>query len=247
MENAGHIVKYVDVSIARGEHTVLSGINLAVDKGEMVYLTGPVGSGKTSLLKTIYGELPCSGSEARVLGLDMLHLRTRQLPALRRQMGIVFQDFQLLHDRTVYKNLKFVLKATGWKDKKEIDERIDEVLHAVGMEGVKEKMPHQLSGGEQQRIAIARSLLNRPKVIIADEPTGNLDVETASNIISLLKDISQKGTAVIMSTHNISLIDKYPGIVYCCKDNTLKEMTGEDLQSAFHTDSADEAEAGEME
>ena len=225
MENAGYIVKYVDVSIARGEHTVLSGINLAVGKGEMVYLTGPVGSGKTSLLKTIYGELPCSGSEARVLGLDMLHLRTRQLPALRRQMGIVFQDFQLLHDRTVYQNLLFVLKATGWKDKEKIKTRISEVLADVGMQDKAGSMPHELSGGEQQRISIARALLNQPKVIIADEPTGNLDPETASSILQLLKDITATGTAIVMTTHNIPLIDKYPGIVYKCQDGKITDIT----------------------
>ena len=225
MENAGYIVKYVDVSIARGEHTVLSGINLAVGKGEMVYLTGPVGSGKTSLLKTIYGELPCSGSEARVLGLDMLHLRTRQLPAIRRQMGIVFQDFQLLHDRTVYQNLLFVLKATGWKDKEKIKTRISEVLADVGMQDKAGSMPHELSGGEQQRISIARALLNQPKVIIADEPTGNLDPETASSILQLLKDITATGTAIVMTTHNIPLIDKYPGIVYKCQDGKITDIT----------------------
>lgn len=242
------LIDYKNVSICQEYNCVLKDVNFHADDGEFIYIIGRVGSGKSSLLKTMYCELDIEEAEkAEVLGSDVTKIKRKNIPALRKGMGIIFQDFQLLHDRTVYKNLKFVLKATGWKDKKEIDERIDEVLHAVGMEGVKEKMPHQLSGGEQQRIAIARSLLNRPKVIIADEPTGNLDVETASNIISLLKDISQKGTAVIMSTHNISLIDKYPGIVYCCKDNTLKEMTGEDLQSAFHTDSTDEEEAGKME
>lgn len=244
------LIEYNKVNIYQADEMILEGVDFQVDADQFVYIIGKVGSGKSTLLKTLYCEVDIDKDDAetaKVLDRDLTTLKRKDVPALRRDMGIIFQDFQLLHDRNIYKNLEFVLHSTGWKDKKEIDERIDEVLHAVGMEGVKEKMPHQLSGGEQQRIAIARSLLNRPKVIIADEPTGNLDVETASNIISLLKDISQKGTAVIMSTHNISLIDKYPGIVYCCKDNTLKEMTGEDLQSAFHTDSADEAEAGEME
>ena len=225
MENAGHIVKYVDVSIARGEHTVLSGINLAVGKGEMVYLTGPVGSGKTSLLKTIYGELPCSGSEARVLGLDMLHLRTRQLPALRRQMGIVFQDFQLLHDRNVQANLDFVLCATGWSKKRERQERIEQVLEMVGLQEQAGKRTFELSGGEQQRISIARALLNEPKVIIADEPTGNLDPETATSILNVLKSITQTGTAVVMTTHNLPIIDQFPGIVYQCKDGHMADIT----------------------
>ena len=203
MENAGHIVKYVDVSIARGEHTVLSGINLAVGKGEMVYLTGPVGSGKTSLLKTIYGELPCSGSEARVLGLDMLHLRTRQLPALRRQMGIVFQDFQLLHDRNVQANLDFVLCATGWSKKRERQERIEQVLEMVGLQEQAGKRTFELSGGEQQRVCIARALLNTPSIILADEPTGNLDSHTSAEVLGLMRKVVQeKNQTMVMVTHD---------------------------------------------
>ena len=202
MENAGYIVKYVDVSIARGEHTVLSGINLAVGKGEMVYLTGPVGSGKTSLLKTIYGELPCSGSEARVLGLDMLHLRTRQLPALRRQMGIVFQDFQLLHDRNVQANLDFVLCATGWSKKRERQERIEQVLEMVGLQEQAGKRTFELSGGEQQRGCIARALLNTPSIILADEPTGNLDTKSTQEIMEILKELHRSGRTVIIITHD---------------------------------------------
>lgn len=222
MENAGHIVKYVDVSIARGEHTVLSGINLAVGKGEMVYLTGPVGSGKTSLLKTIYGELPCSGSEARVLGLDMLHLRTRQLPALRRQMGIVFQDFQLLHDRNVQANLDFVLCATGWSKKRERQERIEQVLEMVGLQDQAGKRTFELSGGEQQRVCIARALLNTPCIILADEPTGNLDSENGELTMALLDEVRrQYHAAVIVSTHNMLWPDYFPGSVYCCKDGQL--------------------------
>jgi cell division transport system ATP-binding protein len=154
-----------------------------------------------------------------------MHIRRKDIPALRKEMGIIFQDFQLLHDRTVTNNLAFVLRATGWKDKKERLGRIDEVLSLVGMADKKDKMPHELSGGEQQRIAIARAILNKPKVIIADEPTGNLDPETASNIINLLKQISQTGTAVVMTTHNIPMLDKYPGIVYRCKDGMMRDAT----------------------
>lgn len=218
------MIDYKKVSICQDFTCILKDVNFHADEGEFIYIIGKVGSGKSSLLKTLYCELDIEEAEkAEVLGYDLLSIKRKQIPSLRKGMGIIFQDFQLLHDRTVYKNLQFVLRATGWKNKKEIDERIEEVLLAVGMSGVENKMPHQLSGGEQQRIAIARALLNKPKVIIADEPTGNLDIETASNIIALLKDISIKGTAVIMSTHNISLIQKYPGIVYCCSDGTLVE------------------------
>lgn len=218
------LIDYKNVNICQEFNCVLKDVNFHAEEGEFIYITGKVGSGKSSLLKTMYCELDIESAEkAEVLDNDLMKIKRKQIPALRKGMGIIFQDFQLLHDRTVYGNLHFVLKATGWKDKEKTDERIDEVLKAVGMEGVKDKMPHQLSGGEQQRIAIARALLNKPQVIIADEPTGNLDVETAENIISLLKDISMKGTAVIMSTHNISLIDKYPGIKYSCEDGILVE------------------------
>lgn len=156
---------------------------------------------------------------------DLQRIKRKEIPALRKELGIIFQDFQLLHDRSVYKNLKFVLKATGWKNKSEIDERIDEVFEAVGMADKKNSMPYELSGGEQQRVAIARAILNKPKIIIADEPTGNLDPETADNIVGLLKQISVTGTAVVMSTHNIPMLDKYPGIVYQCKDGKLDDIT----------------------
>ncbi len=218
------LVEYKGVSICQETKCILENVDFHADEGEFIYITGKVGSGKSSLLKTIYCELDIEKAETAVaLDHDLTAIKRKQIPNLRKSMGIIFQDFQLLHDRSVYENLKFVLKATGWKKKDSINQRIDEVLQDVGMLEVKEKMPHQLSGGEQQRIAIARSLLNKPKLIIADEPTGNLDVETASNIICLLKAISQKGTAVIMSTHNLPLIEKYPGIVYTCEDATLKE------------------------
>lgn len=207
---------------------VLEKVNFHVEEGEFVYIIGRVGSGKSSLLKTIYFELDMDeADEAVVLNQDLMTLRQREIPALRRQMGVIFQDFQLLSDRSVFRNLEFVLKATGWKDKSKICERIDEVLKAVGLEEKIDKMPHELSGGEQQRVAIARAILNRPQIIIADEPTGNLDPETASHIIELLRHISQTGTAVVLSTHNMPLLDKYPGIVYRCADGKLEEVTSD--------------------
>ena len=220
------LIEYQAVNIYQDDVTVLQGVDFHVEESEFIYIIGPVGSGKSSLLKTFYCELDLfEGEKAEVLGRDMLKIKRREVPALRKQMGIIFQDFQLLHDRSVFKNLRFVLKATGWKDKKAMEERIDDVLDAVGMKDKKDKMPFELSGGEQQRIAIARAILNKPRIIIADEPTGNLDPQTADNIVSLLKQISLTGTAVVMSTHNIPMLDKYPGIVYECNDGTIKDVT----------------------
>ena len=219
-------VEYKKVNIYQGDVRVLADADFQVDEGEFIYIIGHVGSGKSSLLKTLYCELDINeGEEAMVLERNLLKMKRKEIPALRKELGIIFQDFQLLHDRSVYKNLRFVLRATGWKNKNEIDERIDEVLDAVGMTEKKDKMPYELSGGEQQRIAIARAILNKPKMIIADEPTGNLDPETADNIVSLLKQISQSGAAVVMSTHNIPMLDKYPGIVYRCMDGGIKDVT----------------------
>lgn len=219
-------IEYKNVGIYQDDVCVLEGVNFHVDEGEFIYIIGHVGSGKSSLLKTIYCELDIhDGDEAVVLGRNMLKIKRKEVPALRKELGIIFQDFQLLHDRNVYKNLQFVLRATGWRDKKDINDRIDEVLEAVGMAEKKLKMPYELSGGEQQRIAIARAILNKPKIIIADEPTGNLDPETADNIVSLLKQISLTGTAVVMSTHNLPMLDKYPGIVYQCKDGAISDVT----------------------
>ena len=219
------LIDYKNATIYQEDKLILYNANFHLDEGEFIYLIGKVGSGKSSLLKTMYGELDIdSADNAVVLGRDMLKIKRKHLPELRREMGIIFQDFQLLHDRTVYKNLRFVLKATGWKKNEDIDTRIDEVLDAVNMADSKEKLPHELSGGEQQRIAIARSLLNKPKVIIADEPTGNLDPETAENIVLLLKGITHSGTAVVMSTHNLPMLDKVPGVVYRCESNTLEEV-----------------------
>ncbi len=222
------LVDYQNVQVYQGDSLVLQDVDFKVEEGEFIYIIGKVGSGKSSLLKTMYCELDIEGTEdtkAEIMGRELTTLKRKHVPALRREMGIIFQDFQLLHDRNVYKNLKFVLHATGWKEKEKMDRRIDEVLDDVGMGDKKEKMPHELSGGEQQRIAIARALLNQPKIIIADEPTGNLDPETASHIVKLLKDITQIGTAVVMSTHNIPMLDKYQGIVYQCKDGHIDDIT----------------------
>lgn len=221
-------IEYKNVNIYQDDVCVLDKVDFHVDEGEFIYIIGHVGSGKSSLLKTLYCELDIhEGEEAVVLERDLLKIKRKEIPSLRKELGIIFQDFQLLHDRSVDKNLQFVLKATGWKSKKDINERIDEVLEAVGMQDMKQKMPYELSGGEQQRIAIARAILNKPRVIIADEPTGNLDPETADNIVSLLKQISLTGTAVVMSTHNLPMLDKYPGIVYRCKDGAISDVTAE--------------------
>ena len=208
--------------------TVLQDVDFHVDEGEFIYIIGRVGSGKSSLLKTLYFELDIDEAEsAVVLNHNLIGLKRRYVPALRRQMGIIFQDFQLLSDRTVHDNLAFVLKATGWKDQMEIEERIKDVLEDVELRNIGDRFPHELSGGEQQRVAIARAMLNNPKIIIADEPTGNLDSDTAAHIISLLRQITQSGTAVVMTTHNIPLLDDYPGIVYRCIDHHLEEITND--------------------
>lgn len=221
-------IEYRGVNIYQDDVRVLSNVDFHVDDGEFIYIIGHVGSGKSSLLKTFYCELDLhEGEKAVVLERNLLKIRRKEVPSLRKELGIIFQDFQLLHDRSVCKNLQFVLRATGWKKKTEINERIDEVLEAVGMQDKKLKMPYELSGGEQQRIAIARAILNKPKMIIADEPTGNLDPETADNIVSLLKQLSITGAAVVMSTHNIPMLDKYPGIVYQCKDGGISDVTGQ--------------------
>ncbi len=223
------LISYTNANIyQRHGICVLKDVNFHVEEGEFVYIIGRVGSGKSSLLRTLYFELDMDeAEEAMVFDYDLLSLRQKDIPSLRRQMGVVFQDFQLLGDRTVYKNLQFVLKATGWKKKEEIDQRIDEVLSDVGLQDKAGKMPHELSGGEQQRVAIARAILNKPRLIIADEPTGNLDPETAENIIELLRRICQTGTAVVMATHNMPLLDKYPGVVYRCIGGKMEEVTSD--------------------
>lgn len=220
------LIDYSKVNIYHQDgDTVLENIDFKVNEGEFIYIIGKVGSGKSSLLRSIYAELDIEEAEkAIVLERDMMKLKRKEIPALRRELGIIFQNFLLLTDRTVSQNLEFVLKATGWK-KADIEQRIDEVLESVGMMDAKYKMPYQLSGGEQQRIAIARSILNNPKVILADEPTGNLDPETADNIVALLKEITTKGTAVVMTTHNIPMLDKFPGIVYQCENKKIEDIT----------------------
>lgn len=217
------IVDYRGVLVARKELVVLKNVTFSLQKGDFVYLVGRVGSGKSSLLKTMYAEVPIVAGEASVLGYCLHDIKPKLVPMLRRELGIVFQDFQLLTDRTVYDNLEFVLKATGWKRKDDIDSRIDEVLMQVGMRKKSYKMPHELSGGEQQRIVIARALLNRPKLILADEPTGNLDPETSEQIMALLHDIADNGTTVVVATHNFQLMDKFPGRVLKCESKKLVE------------------------
>lgn len=216
---------------------VLKEVDFHVNEGEFIYIIGRVGAGKSTLLKTLYFELDVDEAEqAIVLNHELTQMKRKYIPALRRQMGIIFQDFQLLADRTVRENLRFVLKATGWKDKAEIDERIDDVLKDVDMLESADRFPHELSGGEQQRIAIARSILNNPKVIIADEPTGNLDIETARQIIALLRRITESGTAVVMTTHNTSLLQEYPGIVYRCINQRLEDITNDFNHMALYED-----------
>lgn len=221
------LIRYTDVEIHKQELCVLNDVNLELHKGEFVYLVGKVGSGKTSLLKTFYGELDIASGEAEVLGYDMLHIKRKHIPQLRRKLGIVFQDFQLLTDRTVYDNLEFVLRATGWKSKGEIKDKIEEVLNLVGMSNKGYKLPNELSGGEQQRIVIARAVLNSPEIILADEPTGNLDSETGHAIAELLHGISEAGALVVMTTHNLQLLREFPGKVYRCADHLMTDVTAE--------------------
>lgn len=225
MEEA--LIKYNNVEVYQQDMSVLSDVTFQLNKGEFVYLIGKVGTGKSSLLKTIYGELDIHSGDAEVLGHDMKTIKRKNIPQLRKQLGIVFQDFQLLTDRNVYDNLDFVLRATGWNNKHTIKERIEEVLRLVGMDHKGYKYPSELSGGEQQRIVIARAVLNSPEIILADEPTGNLDVETGKAIVELLHDICKSGSAVIMTTHNLQLINEFPGRVYRCKEHCLHDATEE--------------------
>ena len=215
------LIKYKGVRVSQDYDTVLRGVDLELSRGSFVYLIGKVGAGKSSLLKTMYGELDITEGEAEVLGYNMRKLKQKHVPKLRRRLGIVFQDFQLLTYRSVYDNLKFVLRATGWHDKREIDNRIKAVLNLVGMEDKEGKLPNELSGGEQQRVVIARAVLNSPDIIMADEPTGNLDAETGRAITKLLHDLSDTGSLVIMTTHNLQLLREFPGEVYRCEDQKL--------------------------
>lgn len=230
MNEKDSIISFKDADIVNGEATVIYGLDMDVYPGDFVYIVGKVGTGKTSIIRTIIAENPLNKGEGKACGYDLRTIRDKDIPYLRRKMGVVFQDFQLLMDRSVEDNLRFVLKATGWKDDELMNRRILEVLKGVGMELKAHKMPHQLSGGEQQRIAIARSLLNEPEVIIADEPTGNLDNETADGIMKLLTGINrEKGTAIVMVTHNRQIFEKYPGRVMACKDETCTEQTSDEI------------------
>ena len=216
------LVNYANVQLNREENIILRNVNLTVDRGDFLYIIGKVGSGKSTLMKSMYAELPIAEGSARVFDYELASIKRKLVPFLRRKIGIVFQDFQLLIDRTVERNLEFVLRATGWKNKREIKDRINEVLVQVGMQHKTYKMPHELSGGEQQRVVIARALLNSPALILANEPTGNLDPETGSQIVSLLQDISGKGTAVIMSTHNYAIVQAFPGKIMRCENMGLE-------------------------
>ena len=225
MKDSTPLVYFKNTQISNGDSLVISDFDFSISEGEFVYLTGRVGTGKTSIIRSIIGENPITGDEATVMKFNLLKLKNRQIPYLRREIGVVFQDFQLLFDRTIEENLSFVLEATGWKSKSAINKRINEVLEMVGLKSKAHKMPHHLSGGEQQRIAIARALLNEPRLIIADEPTGNLDTETTNTIMDILVRINkEQGAAIIIVTHNQQLLEQYPGRVFVCKENECKEI-----------------------
>lgn len=225
-----NIISLNNATIAQKNFTVLSNVNLNVKQGRFCYLIGKTGSGKSSLLKTLYGHIPLSSGEGHVAGFNLAKIRTSDIPNLRRKLGIVFQDFQLLPDRSVEKNLNFVLRATGWSDKIKIEDRINEVLASVGMKTKKHKMPHELSGGEQQRVAIARALLNQPELILADEPTGNLDPETSNEIMTLLKRVAmENNAAVVMATHDYHMIHNFPGEAIRCEDGKVTVLDTSEL------------------
>ena len=217
------IIELENISVSQGDNLVLSEVSLSVEKGELIYIVEKTGSGKSSLLKAMYADLSVKEGKASITGFNIHNIRSKDVPLLRRKLGIVFQDFQLLIDRTVHENLLFVLKATGWADKQKMNEQIDNVLKQVGLETKGFKMPHQLSGGEQQRVSIARALLNDPEVILADEPTGNLDPETSEGIIRLLMEISKTGTAVVVATHDIVIIQKFPARTIRCVNGKMTE------------------------
>jgi cell division transport system ATP-binding protein len=219
-----NVISFEAANIFQEDHLVLTDVNIQIKKNEFVYLIGKVGSGKTSLIKTINSEIPLRQGEASIAGFNLANIKRKQIPQLRRKLGIVFQDFQLLIDRNIHENLKFVLGATGWKNKKEITKRIEEVLEKVGLEHKGYKMPHQLSGGEQQRVVIARALLNDPEIILADEPTGNLDPETSDAIMKILFEIQESGRAVVMATHNYNLLEKYPARTLKCEDGKVFDL-----------------------
>ncbi len=222
MEDSNAVIWTRNLDVYQKNVKILSDVNLEIAQGDFVYLIGKTGTGKSSLLRTFYADIPMVSGQASVAGYDLARLRTRDIPYLRRKLGIVFQDFQLLTDRSVYDNLSFVLGATDWKNKDEMDYRIRQVLELVGLETKARKMPYQLSGGEQQRIAIARALLNKPEIILADEPTGNLDPDTSEEIMKLLVDISKAGCAVLVATHDFLMITKYPSRLLVCEDGQVR-------------------------
>ncbi|MDO4950001.1 MAG: ATP-binding cassette domain-containing protein [Bacteroidales bacterium] len=218
------IIKYDDVTVCHQDNVILKNVSMEIMPGDFVYFIGKVGTGKSTFMKSMYCEADIVGGAAQVLDYDLTRLPLKRIPELRRKLGIVFQDFQLLTDRSVYRNLRFVLKSTGWKDPQLIEERIDDVLALVDMKAYKHKMPHELSGGEQQRMAIARAILNEPKLILADEPTGNLDEETGNEIITVLRQICKLGATIIMTTHKLSYLEDYPGRVFRFENNNIKEI-----------------------
>ncbi|MEZ4838513.1 cell division ATP-binding protein FtsE [Flavobacterium sp.] len=218
------IASLKNVNIFQDQNMVLKNISLEVNRGDFIYIIGKTGSGKSSLMKTLYADLPLTQGEGSIVDFDLAKLKEKEIPFLRRKIGIVFQDFKLLPDRSIFENLEFVLKATGWKDKAEMQFKIDEVLEKVGMKSMLHKMPHQLSGGEQQRVAIARALLNDPELILADEPTGNLDPQTSVEVMEVLRKINQNGKTIIMATHDYALIMKFPAKTLKCEDSTIFEV-----------------------
>ena len=229
-ENSAPLISFSNADIRGGDVTVVYGLDMQVYPGQIVYIVGKVGSGKTSIFRAITAEHKLLKGSGQVCGYDLTKIRAKDVPYLRRKIGVVFQDFKLLMDRNIYDNLLFVLHSTGWKDTRAIDRRIDEVLEAVDMSSKAHKMPHQLSGGEQQRIAIARAILNEPEIILADEPTGNLDAETADGIMQLLTALNrEKGTAIIIVTHNREIFQKYPGRVFLCKDEVCTETRSDEV------------------
>lgn len=233
VNSEGNIIELRGATVMQEENIVLRDVNLDIKQGDFVYLIGRVGSGKSSLLKTLYSELPYSGSDSFVVGYDLGKIHDKEVPFLRRRMGVVFQDFQLLSDRTVYDNLNFVLKATGWKSKNEMDRRIREVLSQVDMVHKGYKLPHQLSGGEQQRVAIARALLNNPELILADEPTGNLDPDTTDALMQLLVQINKEGKTIVMATHNYTVVRNYHARTLKCENSMVSEHQDEPFEFDF--------------